>query len=70
MTILHLRLIFEVTPKRMPSRHSTERGSAGQIQQIRQKTNFDPALLRSVLCLPGKPIRATELATCPIHRAS
>ena len=38
----------------MPSRHSTERGSAGSTTTYtRVKTKFDPALPRSVLCLLG-----------------
>jgi hypothetical protein len=37
----------------MPSRHGTERGSAGSTSQIITVDTVDPALPRSVLCLPG-----------------
>src|SRR6185369_16537253 len=37
----------------MPSRHSTERGSAGSTTIAASLERFYPALLRSVLCLLG-----------------
>jgi hypothetical protein len=39
----------------MPSRHSTERGSAGSNATIMSVNQIYPALPRSVLCLLGYP---------------
>jgi len=38
----------------MPSRHSTERGSAGSTESPVVMIESDPALPRSVLCLLGR----------------
>jgi hypothetical protein len=37
----------------LPARHSTERVALGQRQPTPVKPNVDPALPRSVLCLPA-----------------
>ena len=40
-------------PLEKPGRHSTERGSAGSTSSTVVIIEVDPALPRSVLCLPG-----------------
>src|SRR5690242_4225678 len=50
------------------AKHRTERGSAGSNTTTRQKTAFDPALPRSVLCLlntvhTGHQLNNTQLPT-------
>jgi hypothetical protein len=52
---------FELRRKGLPSRHSTERGSAGsKFRFLACLFMFDPALPRSVLCLLGSPFGVTE----------